>query len=161
MNLLLVSHSFTSRLLLSLGLRGSASVVLQLCSSRTRYRAAARLRVSLTADADADWLLAARGAAGSSSSPLLLLPVLRLLQRERGESVRSRVTRLKLCSGGYRRHPGAQRKESRGSHFASFSLFTRGNTITRSGDEEETSLWHLTGRPSIPNSMRCSYGRQG
>lgn len=160
MNLLLVSHSFTSRLLLSLGLRGSASVVLQLCSSRTRYRAAARLRVSLTADADADWLLAARGAAGSSSSPLLL-PVLRLLQRERGESVRSRVTRLKLCSGGYRRHPGAQRKESRGSHFASFSLFTRGNTITRSGDEEETSLWHLTGRPSIPNSMRCSYGRQG
>ena len=47
------------------------------------------------------------------------------------------------------------------AHFASFSLFTRGNTITRSGDEEETSLWHLTGRPSIPNSMRCSYGRQG
>ena len=47
------------------------------------------------------------------------------------------------------------------AHCASFSLFTRGNTITRSGDEEETSLWHLTGKPSIPNSMRCSYGRQG
>ena len=101
--------------------------------------------MSLTADADADWLLAARGAArSSSSSALRVLPVLRLLQRERGESVRSRVKRLKLCSGGYRRHPGAQRKESRGSLCVVFTLYAGKYNYAlggRGGDEFVAFNW--------------------
>lgn len=126
------------------------------------WKVAGRLPVSVKAGTDADWLVAGRGAAGSTS-PSESCPCCACCS-ERGGFARSQVTRMKLWRRGYRRHPATPRRRKVEALFLSFhssgwgiQLSPRKAAERKQGNEFVAFNW----RPSIPNSMRCSYGRQG
>lgn len=125
------------------------------------WKAAGSSSLSVTTDGYADWLVPA---SRSHAPPLHRSPACAALVAVSAEG----LCALGLWSCGQEERISvtarrAEEEKSRCSLVSFHSSFwgIRLNREIAAEKRAETSLWHLTGRPSIPNSMRCSYGRQG